>query len=601
MKHFSRSILRSGAYFGVLTLTVLSLASCGKPTVREKIVANGPPVEGDWVVIHDLADPESLNVLTSSDASASEIDAYIYETLINTDPITLKDVPWIADSLPKISDDRLSYDFHIRKDVKFSDGVPVTGADFIFYLKTLKNPMIIDAAPTRGYYERVDSAILVDGDPYHLRVIMNKPYYLGDQFAGGLYALPKHVWDPKGLTDKMSFAELNSNDTNNTNPYIKQFADSFTVVEKGMSREYLIGSGPYKFDEWRRNERVSLVRDPNYWNKGDSLALSYPEKLVWSSINDFNAALVSLRGGDLDVMPKLEKIQYMRVKDVMPSLGLKPAVYDYPGYTYVGYNALHPMFADKKVRQALAHLINRDAIIEKIYFGMARPVQSPLFYKRPECDTALPTMKYDPALAKKMLAEAGWTDSDGDGILDKVINGVRTPFKFDIMLNSGNQARQQMAILFVSELKKAGIDAHTLTLDWATYLKKTRSKDFDACIAGWAMEVREGDLSQIWASKSADEGGSNSVSFKNKRVDELLDAIRSEFDYSKRLPLYTELQEIIHDEQPYNFLVAEQVTGAFSDRFQNTKFYAPRPCYNAGWWWSPKGAQRYGNKAVAMN
>ncbi|MEP7220718.1 MAG: hypothetical protein ABI876_17460, partial [Bacteroidota bacterium] len=112
MKHISGSILRGGTYFGVLALTALALVSCGGPKTRTNIVAGGTPVEGDWVVIHSLADPESLNPLTSSDASASEIDAYIYESLTNTDPLTLKDIPWIADSLPKISDDRLSYDFH---------------------------------------------------------------------------------------------------------------------------------------------------------------------------------------------------------------------------------------------------------------------------------------------------------------------------------------------------------------------------------------------------------------------------------------------------------------------------------------------------------
>jgi peptide/nickel transport system substrate-binding protein len=587
-----------------MALVALAAVSCksGRTGGTTVVPAGAKPVDGDWVVIHDLADPESLNPITSSDASAAEIDAYIYETLTFTDPFTLETIPWIADSLPLVSPDHMSYEFRLRKDVTFSDGTPVTGKDFIFYLKVIKNPRLEDAAPLRGYYDRVDSAILVDGDPYRLRVVMREPYYLGDQWAGGLTALPKHVWDPEGMTDKMSFKELNVDDSlTKKNEYIQKFADSFKDVEKGMSKKYLVGSGPYVFDEWRRNERVTLVRNPHYWKKGDPLAAAYPDKLMWRSINDFNAALVSLRAGDLDVMPKMEKVQFSRVKDDLPGLGLKSVVYDYPGYTYIGYNAERPLFKDKLVRQALAHAINRDAIIDKIYFGMARPVESPIFYKRPECDTTLPVYKYDLALAKKMLADAGWTDSDGDGILDKVIDGKKTPFKFTVLLNSGNQARMQMAILFVNELKRIGIDASTTSLDWAIFLKNTRDKEYDAYVGGWAMSPVEGDLYQIWHSKSAEKGGSNYVSFRNQRVDELIEQIRGEFDFTKRLALYKEMQEVIHDEQPYNFLVSERWTGAYSDRFQNVQFFAPRPCYNPGWWWAPKGAQRYGaTPAVAM-
>jgi len=557
------------------------------------VPAGAKPEEGDWVVIHGLSDPESLNPITSSDASASEIDGFIYETLTLTDPFTLETIPWIADSLPFVTPDHMSYEFRLKKNVTFSDGKPVTGADFIFYLKVIKNPRLDDAAPLRGYYDRVDSAYLVDGDPYRLRVVMSEPYYLGDQWAGGLTALPKHIWDPKGMTDRMTFTELNSGDTLNKNPLIQQFADSFKDVEKGMSKEFLVGSGPYIFDEWRRNERVTLARNPNYWNKGHRLGAAYPSKLMWRSINDYNAALVSLRAGDLDVMARMEKVQFSRVGDDLPSLGLKPIIYDYPAYNYIGYNMERPIFKDKLVRQAMAHAINREAIISKIYFGMARAVESPIFYQRPECDTTLPIIKYDLAEAKRLLAEAGWSDSDGDGVLDKVIDGVKTPFRFSVLLNSGNQARQQMAILFVNELKKIGVDASTTSLDWSTFLKNTRDKQYDAYVGGWAMSPTEGDLYQIWHSKSAETGGSNYVSFRNKEVDGLIEQIRGEFDFTKRLAYYKEMQRVIHDEQPYNFLVSERITGAYSDRFQNVQFFSPRPCYNAGWWWVPKEAQRY--------
>lgn len=587
---------------GILLASIgtLVIGACNKTyrTDLSSLDTTGGPRNGDWVIIHSLSDPENLNLLTTSDAGASEIQGYMYETLTSIDPFTLKDIPWIAESLPTISKDHLSYDFRIRKDVVYSDGHRVTGEDFIFYLKTLKNPLIEEAAPTRGYYDRVDSALLVDGDPFHLRVVMREPYSLGEQWAGGLYALPRHIWDPTNLSDRFSFSALNAGDT--SNPAVGAFATSFEDVQKGMSTKYLVASGPYMFREWRRNDRVVLERNPRYWKKDDPLAAAYPDRLMWRTVNDFNAALVALRAGELDVMPRMEKVQYFRMQQRFAALGLDSAVYDYPAYNYVGYNGDRPIFKDPDVRRALAYAINRAAIVDKIYFGKARPVQSPIFYKRADYDTTIPVIPFNLDTARARLATAGWKDTDGDGVLDKVIDGRTTPFRFSILLNSGNQSRQQMAIIFINDLKRIGIDASSRTLDWATFLKNTRDGQYDAYIGGWVMGVREGDLYQIWHSKSAEKGGSNYVKFRNADVDRLIEEFRGEFDPARRKEIVAQIQRIINREQPYNFLVSEKFTGANSARFQNVAWFAPSPCYNAGWWWTPAQAQRYGNSpAVA--
>jgi ABC-type transport system substrate-binding protein len=578
----------------IVAMAALALGGCGKkngagPAGDTKDA--GSPVGGDWVVIHEISDPETLNLVTAQDASAQEIHSYIYEALTVTNPKTLEREPWIADSLPRVSDDHLTYDFTLRKNAVFSDGKPVTGADFIFYLKAIKNPAIINAAATRGYYEKVVSAELVDNDPYKLRFHMSEPYFLGADVIGDLTALPKHIWDPKNLSDKITFEELNKGST--SNPAIAEQADFFQDVQKGFAKEFLVGSGPYMFEQFNRNDRVVLVKNPKYWNSDNPLGKAYPDKLLWRTITDPTAAVTSLQGGELDVMPRIEKVQYRNVEPRFQSLGLKAAEYDYPTYTYLGYNEDRPIFKSKAVRNALARAIDRKAIIEKIYFGMARPVQSPIFYKRPEADTTLPVIAYDLELAKKMLADDGWADTDGDGILDKMLDGKKTNLSFKILLNSGNQARKQIALIFVDALKKIGVDANTTELEWATFSERTRKGDFDAMIGGWAMGVTEGDLYQIWHSNSAAAGGSNHVKFRNPEVDKLIETIRTEFDPAKRRELSKQMQRIIHDEQPYNFLVSERFTGGYSGRFQNVEFFAPRPCYNAGWWWVPLTAQKY--------
>ncbi len=562
----------------------------------------GSPVTGDWVVVHSLSDPETLNLVTATDATSQEIFGnYMYDVLLNTDPYTLETIPWVAETLPKVSDDKLTYEFTLRKDVKFSDGKPVTGNDFIFYLKMIKNPLVLNAAPLRGYFTRLDRLELIDNDPYRLRAVMKEPYYLADQFIGGLYAFPKHIWDPENLSDKISWDELNKSQTDK-NPAIKTLADFVQEAARGFDKKFLVSSGPYMFSEFGRNDRVVLVRNPNYWNKSHKYGKAYPDRIIYRTINDPNAAVTALKNGELDMYPLIEKVAFNAVRNNLGDYGAKPAIYDYPTYVYIGYNERRPMFKDKQVRTALSYAVDRNSIIKTIYFGMARPVQSPIYFKRTECDTTLPIIPFDLEKAKKLLADAGWADTDGDGILDKVIDGQKTKFSFKILLNSGNKRREQIAIVFVDALKKIGIDANVSSLEWATFLQRTRDGDYDASIGGWSTSVQEGDLYQIWHSKSAEQGGSNYIRYSNPEVDKLIEAVRGEFDFEKRKAMYKQIQKLLYDDQPYTFLVSEKQTGAYSARYQGVEFFGPRPCYNAGWWWVPTSAQKYKtDKAVAVN
>lgn len=615
MKSIRLTSLRSFVGYLFLMSLALGVAACGDDTAQTNgnqtttttVSQGGDPVPGDWVVIHNLSDPETLNLITANDATSQEIHTYIYETLVSTDPNTLETIPWIADSLPIASADRKTYEFRLRKDVTFSDGKPVTGHDFIFYLKTIKNPHILKAAPIRSYYDRVDSAELIEGDPYRLRVVMRQPYYLGEQWAGGLYAFPKHIWDSAGMSDKISFAELNAGDSLKS-PTVKKMAERIEDIQKGFDPKYLVASGPYIFDQYKQFDRVVVRRNPNYWNRQHTFGRVWPERLVWLTVNDFNAALSALKSGEIDLMPRMEKIQYKYEKERFGRNSLVGVEYAYPAYTYLGYNQANadkPFLADPQVRTAFAHAINRKLIIDKIYFGLATPVQSPIYKGRPEYDTTLDLVPFDLAKAARILDEAGWKDSDGDGIRDKVVNGKKVKMEFSIMLNAGNNARKQMALIFIDALRQIGVTASPATIDWSVFLDRLDKHEFEAVIGGWVSSVQEGDMYQIWHSKSSEVGASNYISFKNPRVDELIETIRGEFDYEKRKEMYKEIQSIIYREQPYNFLVAETFTGAYHQRFRNVSFFAPRPCYNAGWWWVPKNEQRYTSSStgvsVAMN
>jgi peptide/nickel transport system substrate-binding protein len=191
-----------------------------------------------------------------------------------------------------------------------------------------------------------------------------------------------------------------------------------------------------------------------------------------------------------------------------------------------------------------------------------------------------------------VLAEVGWKDTDGDGILDKEIDGQRVPFRFEIKFNSGNDIRKSVALALQDELRKHGIEVSVRALDWTIFLDDVRNHRFDAVILGWAMSVNEPDAFQVWHSSQAENRGSNMISYKNARVDAILEEYRRTFEADKRIELYREFQRILNVEQPYTFLFMQQAVSAVSRRMQGVEVLpigGLRPLE----WWVPKAQQKY--------
>lgn len=584
-------------YYALLTFFLLAFVSSGcrrnSPESNGKPDTNEAPSQGDWVVQHLSADAENLNPSVSSDASSSEIFRYLYEKLAEIDPVTLVRKPIIAESLPNDTGNHLQYDFTIKKEAVFSDGKPITADDFIFYLKTLKNPALAEAEPHRGYLTDVYSAEKIDNDPKKIRFKMKKANCLAVQsITDQLYAVPKHIWDINNLSDKITWEMLDK--PNLKNPDLMAFAELMKDATKNSDPKFIVGSGMYKLQELKRNERVVFERNENFWQKGNPDFLAYPDRLVFRTISDYNAALSALKGGELDFISTMPKVLYTKSKPSFPPVKIEPCEYDYPSYDYIGYNAENPIFTDKNVRKALSYAVDRDEIISKIYFGMAKKVQTPLYYKSKESNPNIPLIEFNLDSTKAILSRAGWADSDGDGILDKVLNGKKTPFKFDICLNADNTSRNQVALIFIDALSKLGIKATVTGLEWSILLKRLKNHEYDATVSGWATDVFENDQYQLWHSSSAAKGGSNYISFKNKRADELIIKMRTEFDYAKRTAMNHEFQQIINDEQPCTFLISALRTGARSNRFNNVTYFSDRPGYSIANWWVASSSRRYG-------
>jgi len=549
------------------------------------------PVTGDWLLVHMLSDPEQLNPLTSNDAGASSILGYIFQGLLTRDPRTLELKPLLAESRPVISKDKLTYTFKIRRDATFQDGHPLTGEDVLFSIKALKCPLV-NAPFIRVYYASVVDAQLVDD--YTIRFITKEPYFLNEDVLGGIDVLPRHFYDPENLLKDVTVREL-SRGYSRLPDNVRRFANNFN---KNYNRNPM-GSGPYKFQSWKTGQEVILVRDQTYWGKGKpGIDQPYLDVYRYRVINNLDAALVRLKSGGLDTM-NLQPLQHLRqTKSKRFRKNYQKLLYFSPGFTYIGWNNAHPIFRDKRVRKAMTYLTNRKQIVKTILFGFGQVIDSPIYRFRPEYDESLVSIPYDPKKALGLLREAGWKDTDGDGVLDKVIDGKSTPFRFEIKFNSGNTIRKSVVLTLQDELKKHGISVTVRQLDWTIFLDDVKNHKFDAMVLGWAMSVRDPDSFQVWHSSQAENKGSNMISYKNARVDKILEEYRREFDPKKRIELYREFQQILHDEQPYTFLFMGKSISAVHRRLRGVEVLpigGLRPLE----WWVPRSSQKYSSRPTA--
>jgi peptide/nickel transport system substrate-binding protein len=580
-------------------LALLVLLGCGDKTevkIADEAPASevrdpGKPVTGDWLVLHELSDPEQLNPLTSNDAGSADVLGYIFESLLGRDPKSLELIPAIAEARPEISGDKRAYTFKIRRDARFQDGRPVTGEDVLFSAKAIKCPLV-NAPFLRVYFDSLIDAQLLD--PYTIRFVIKEPYFLNESVLGGITIMPRHYYDPENWLGNVTMTDLLRDPTKLGEP-VEKFADHFN---KSYNRNPM-GSGPYKFNLWKTGQEVELVRDPRYWGNGKAgIDQPYLDRLKFRIVNNYDAALIRLKSGEIDFMERLEPVQHIRgTSSERFKRQFKKYEYFAPTYTYIGWNNDHPIFSDKRVRRAMTYFTDRKQMVKTILFGLGEVVESPIYFFRPEYDRNLASFPFAPQKGLELLKEAGWSDTDGDGVLDKVIDGKKVSLRFEIKINSGNATRKSIALILQDQLRKYGVYASVRELDWTIFLNDIKNHHFDAMIGGWQMPVSESDAFQVWHSSQAANKGSNQISYKNKRVDEILEQYRHEFDSTKRIQLYREFQEILSDEQPYTFLFIQKWVSPVQRRFENVRVLPAglRPIE----WWVAATNRKYASQMIA--
>jgi peptide/nickel transport system substrate-binding protein len=240
---------------------------------------------------------------------------------------------------------------------------------------------------------------------------------------------------------------------------------------------------------------------------------------------------------------------------------IKRIEYPYRAFAYIGWNQKKPFFKNKKVRQALSLAIDTKRLIQQNLNGQGVQISGPFFYFSSAYDASLPPYPYDPDQAKRMLAEAGWIDSDGDGIIDKEIDGKRVPFRFSLTYYVKNPVSRANVELVSTLLRQIGIDCVLNGVDLADLSASIDDKSFDAYYLAWQLTPPPEDPEQVWHSQGANvKGSSNTIAFANPEADKIIELLKYEANPEERTKLYHRFDALIYDEAPYAFLYTPKTT-----------------------------------------
>jgi len=531
----------------IVLLSVLFLVGCqDSAPPPPKLTGPAKPAYGDALVEGSIGDASNLIPYIASDSASSSVTGLVYNGLLKIDK-NLELAPSLAESW-EVSDDGLTITFHLRKGVRWHDNVPFSVEDVMFTYNFVIDPNT--PTPYAGDFQQVTKAEILG--PYTFRVHYDQP------FARSLYSwvgdiLPQHLLEGQD-------------------------------VRGSPLARHPIGTGPFKFLNWETGSRIELAANDDYFE-----GRPYLDRILYRIIPDLATMFLELQAGNVDSMG-LTPIQYDRQTD-KPEFKARFNKYRYPssGYTYLGYNLRLPLFADRRVRQALSHAIDTSEIIEGVLLGYGRPATGPFKPDTWAYDPGLKPYPFDPERAKDLLAQAGWEDHDGDGSLDK--DGQ--PLEITILTNQGNSSRLKTAVIIQYRLGQIGIKVKVRAVEWAALLKEFIDKQrFEALVMGWSLPA-DPDPYAVWHSSKTFAGGLNFVGYENPEVDELLEAARRTFDQEMRQKAYFRFQEILRTDQPYTFLYVPDALPVVANRFYGIE---PAPAgigHNMIRWYVPQELQKY--------
>lgn len=534
-------------------------AACGDSDRRPGGPSDGgDPVDGGTVVLAELSDMSQPLATLSQGGLDGNLQDILYMTLLRGEWRDGQLVYVTADENPMalarrweyVGEDSASIRFHMRSDVRWSDGVPITAHDVVFTYTMLRDPMV--ASPRQDYTENIESVVAENDSTvvfnFHRR-------YPEMRFHASHGIVPRHIYEdvaPSALA---------------THPSLLTPGNGGLVV-----------SGPYQIGSWTRGQQVVLTRNPHFEPRG------HLDQLVFRIIPDATTRLVELRTGGVDWSNGITFDQIPALRQQAPHIRFEREEKRF--YDYVAYNpATFEPFADPDIRRALGMAIDLPGLLAALemtdYAVPATGPYPPIFQNL--YDPEAPPLAHDPEAARRILTEKGWTDTNNDGVLDR--NGV--PFRFTLVTNAGNQRRADVSQILQQQWSRLGVAVDLRAIEFNTFMDGLVREDYQAALGGWGVALSP-DLTGMWGPASP----YNVVSYEDAETQQLFERALAQPTQELADPIWREAARALFEDQPYTWLYYMDQVDGINERVRGVVVNTFGPYQNAWEWWIPRSQQR---------
>ena len=444
----------------------------------------------------------------------------------------------------------------MRSDQTWSDGKPITAHDVEFSFKVIMSKKV----PVPAVRSGTDKLKYVKAYDDQTLVYFHKEPLATNVWNVNFPVIPKHVYE-NTIADDPTLEKSEAHVEADRNP---------------------VTGGSYVITKRERGQEIVLERRESYYMFDGKQVRDKPhfKEIRFKIIQDPSTSLLALKKGDIEEMT-ITPQQWQNQTNGNEFYENNTKVYDVEWtYFYFGWNCKTPYFDDKRVRWAMGYAFNHDELLKKHRYGLDEAATG-IFHPASKWAPKNPSkpIKQDLDKAEELLAEAGWEDTDGDGILDKEVNGKRIPFDFTI-ITSNRQDRIDMCNLLKENLDSIGIVCNVRSMEYTVLQDRSRKHKFHAMFAGWGTGTDPDTSDNIWATKAIDQGR-NYVQYSNKEVDDLFEQGKRELDPEKRKEIYGKIHEILWEDQPYTWLFFRNAYFGFSKKLR-------------GYYVSPRGPYSYG-------
>ena len=559
----------------LLTLFIsATLASC----VKKRDLSQ------NTVIAHILSQPDGLHPFNDNSAMRTFVFQYTQKTLIKLDIESLEYIPMLAKEMPTASEDNLSFTYELKDGIKWDDGTPLTAKDVAFSVKLMLSPLTNNAQIRSNYTTVIKSIELDKENPMKFTMHAQNVHWDNKYIFSELYMVQKSLWDKKGVLDNVTFADLLSDDFKETEA-LSDWFNAYNNADNSYQPELLVGLGAYQVTEWVASQYITIEKKENWWGKNDSsvYSKSYPDKIIFKIIKEDASAYLALKNQEIDVTYSLGTIKLMKLQErEYFNDNYESAFLDRYAFSYLGMNMKpdgikrKPYFVDQKVRRAMAYLLPLDEIIEVMMHGKASRQASLISPLKKTYNDTLQLIPLDIEKAKELLAEAGWVDTDGDNIRDKIINGIKTPFSFKLSYMSSPTSKE-IVLMIKESMYKAGVVAEPTPMDFTLFYKNAMDHNFDGMLGGWGGSASYSNPMQLWHTSSWVTKGSNFCGFGDAESDALIEAANLTLDPKTHNDALLRLQAKVYEDQPYVFMYSTKRKFAIHKRFNNRGMYYERP------------------------